>query len=75
VTHTVACSIRSLRAFGGLIKLVALGLGVGVAWGMLSYFAPHAVAAALSGISGAVATAAVQLRLWAWRQVRLLAMR
>jgi hypothetical protein len=32
VTHAVARSVRSLWAFGGLIKLVALGLGVGVAW-------------------------------------------
>jgi hypothetical protein len=73
-TQAVARSIRSLHAFGSLIKLVGFGVGVGVAWGLISYCAPHSVAAALSGISGAVATAALQLRLWAWRQVRRLAM-
>ena len=74
VTQTVVRSVHSLRAFGSLIKLVGFGLGVGVAWGLITYCAPHSVAAALSGISGAVATSALQLRLWAWRQVRRLAM-
>ena len=48
----------------GLKKPVALAVGVGLAIGIGCYLAPHAVAAAASGIGGTVAVAAVQGGLW-----------
>ncbi len=49
-----------------------VGLTVGLAAGAASFVAPHAVAATVSGVNGAVAAAAVQLGVWTRRAFRAL---
>ncbi len=67
VADTASDAVRAGQGRGRAKKLVVVGLGVGVALGEASFFAPHAVAAALSGISGAVTAAAVQIGVWTRR--------
>jgi hypothetical protein len=55
-----------------LKKLIEVGLGVGVTLAVASYIVPYGVAAALSGIRGAVTAAAVQFSAWTRRTVRAL---
>jgi hypothetical protein len=64
--------VRTLGALGSLKKLALVGLGVGVAVGVACFLAPHAVAAAVSGISGVVAASAIQVGVWTRRAFRAL---
>jgi hypothetical protein len=73
VTDMAAQGVRGLQGVGSLKNLALVGLGVGVAAGGASFLAPHAVAVAVSGISGAVAAAAVQIGVWTRRAFRALA--
>jgi hypothetical protein len=74
VTDAVAEGVRTIQGLGSLRKLALVGVGVGVAVGIASFLAPHAVAAAVSGISGAVAAAVVQVGAWTRRTFRTLSM-
>lgn len=73
-TDTAANGVRGLQRLGSLNKLVLVGLGVGVAVGVASFLAPHALAVAVSGISGAVAAGAVQVGVWTRRAMRKLSL-
>lgn len=56
------------------LALLGVGVGVGVAVGGASFLAPHAVAATVSGITGAVAATAIQLGGWTRRAVRAMSL-
>jgi hypothetical protein len=62
--------VRALQGLGSLKTLALVGLGVGVTVGVASFLAPHAVAATVSGVSSAVAAAAVQVGAWTRRAFR-----
>jgi hypothetical protein len=72
VAKSVTATYRALQSLGSLRILALVGLTVGLAAGAASFVAPHAVAAAVSGVSGAVAAAAVQLGVWTRRAFRAL---
>jgi hypothetical protein len=74
VAETASDAVRGGQGSGRMKKLVGIGLGVGIAFGVASFIAPHAVTAALSGISGAVTAAAVQIGVWTRRAVRALSL-
>jgi hypothetical protein len=74
VANAAAERVPVIRRLGNLRKLARVGLGVGVVLGVASFLAPHAVAAAVSGISGGVAAAAVQIGSWTRRAFRTLSM-
>jgi hypothetical protein len=71
-TGAAAERVRAVQNLGSLRKLVLVGLGVGVAVGVASFLAPHAVAAAVCGIGGAVAAAGIQVGVWTRRAYRAL---
>ena len=73
VVEGAAEGVRSLRSLGSMKSLILVGLGAGLVLGGASFVAPHAVAAAVSGVSGAVAAAAVQVGLWTRRALRAFA--
>jgi hypothetical protein len=62
--------IRSVRGLGSVKKLVLVASVAGSVLAVASLLAPHAVAAAVSGLSGAVAATAVQLGVWTRRACR-----
>jgi hypothetical protein len=72
VVATLAEAVAGVRTIGSLKKLALVGLGVGVAVGVVSYFAPHTVTAVFSGISGAVAAGAVRVSMWMRQAFRAL---
>jgi hypothetical protein len=74
VAGVAARGIRALQGLGRWKDLALVGLGVGVAVGLASFLAPHAVAAAVSGLSGAVAATALHVRIWTRRTARALAL-
>jgi hypothetical protein len=70
VAEMAAQGIRAVESLGSLRKLALVGLGVGVAVGVASILAPHAVAAVVSGISSAAAATAIQVSAWTRRAFR-----
>jgi hypothetical protein len=74
VARTAAGAVRTVQSLGHLKNVALVGLGVGVAVGVASFLAPHAVAAAVSGLGSAVAAVAVQVGVWARRAYRALAL-
>jgi hypothetical protein len=69
--QTAAEAARSIRDLGAL-KTTALVVGLTVA--TVSFCAPHAASAALSGISSAVAAVAVRVGVWLGRTGRAMSM-
>jgi hypothetical protein len=69
-----ARGVRALQGLGRWKNLALVGLGVGVAVGLATFLAPHAVAAAVSGLSGAVAATAIHFRVWTRRTARALSL-
>jgi hypothetical protein len=69
--QTAAEAARSIRDLGTL-KTTALVVGLTVA--AVSFWAPHAASAVLSGISSAVAAVAVRVGVWMGRTGRALSM-
>jgi hypothetical protein len=69
-----ARGVRALQGWGRWKNLALVGLGAGVAVGLASLLAPHAVAAAVSGLSGAVAATAIHFRVWTRRTARALSL-
>jgi hypothetical protein len=69
----VAEAVRAVGQFGSLKRLAVVGIGGGIAFAAAAVLAPHAVTAALSAVSGAVAAAAVTVGFWTRRAVRSLA--
>jgi hypothetical protein len=74
VAETARDALRGGLGLGRVSKVVVIGLGAGVALGVAGYIAPHAVAATLSAISGAVTAAVVQVGAWTRRAVRALSL-
>ncbi len=72
VAEVTAEGVQAVRGLGSLKNLALVGVGVGLAVGVASFLAPHAVAAAVSGISGAIAATAIQLGVWTRRTFRAL---
>lgn len=70
VTDAATNRIRSLQALGSLKKLILLGIAVGIVVGTASLVAPPIASAAVSGISGALAAAALQVSVWMRRAFR-----
>lgn len=66
--------VRFVGELTDLRLLVGLGLAIGIAAGVGTFFAPHEVAAAASGISSGVAAAVVQLGIAARRALRAVTM-
>jgi hypothetical protein len=71
-SQTVVDGARALRKMGSMKRLILLGVGVGATLGLGSLLAPHAVAAGLTGVSSALAAAALQVSLWTRRTIRAL---
>lgn len=74
VAKMASDAVRGGQGSGRVKKLVGIGLGIGIAFGVARFIAPHAVTAALSGISGAVTAAAVQIGVWTRRTVHVLSL-
>jgi hypothetical protein len=72
VTAAAGQVVRRLPALAHLKNLALVGLGVGVTMSVVSYYTPHAVAVVLSGVSGAVAAAAIHAGVWMRRTFRAL---
>ncbi len=72
VAAALAKGFRAVQVLGSMKNLALVGLGVGVVVGVASFLAPHAMAAAVSGIGGALAAAAVQVGIWTRRAFRAL---
>jgi hypothetical protein len=70
VVEAAAESVRALQALGSMKKLALVGVAAGIAMAATSFLAPHAVSVAVSGLSGAVAAAAVQVGVWTRRAYR-----
>ena len=71
VVHDVA---NALNHFGNLKTLATIGIAVGLAVGAGSYFSPHGVAAAVSGIGSGIAAISVQVGMLARRAFRAVSM-
>ncbi|MEI7687961.1 MAG: hypothetical protein WCL32_23385, partial [Planctomycetota bacterium] len=78
VAHSAVAAVRdpSLVAmlFANLKRLFWIGVSAGFAFAVVSYFAPHAVSAALSGAAGAVAVIALRAGNWTRRAVQTVAL-
>lgn len=70
ISAAAAEGVRAVRGLGSLKNLALVGVGVGLALGVTTFLAPHAVAAAVAAVSGAVAAAAVQVGVWTRRAFR-----
>ena len=55
-----------------LKRMAVIGLGVGLAVGLVAYLAPSAVAAVAAGVGGAVTAVAAQVGGWFRRSSRAL---
>lgn len=64
IAAAAAEKVRAIGDLGRLKELVQVGLGIGMVVGLASYLAPHAMAALVAGISGAVAATAVKVGVW-----------
>jgi hypothetical protein len=60
----VVGTARLLTAVMPVRRFLAVGAGVGVAVGLVSYLCPHAVSAAASGVGGAGVAVAAQVGRW-----------
>ena len=65
---------NALNHFGNLKMLATVGITVGLAVGTGSYFSPHGVAAAVSGIGSAIAAISLQVGMLARRAFRAVSM-
>jgi hypothetical protein len=74
MTSSVAATIRLVGELTDLRLLVSIGLAIGIAAGVGTFFAPHEVAAAASGVSSGIAAVAVQLGIAARRALRAVTM-
>lgn len=72
VVETVRRPACFLQLIASLKHLLYVGVGAGLAITIVSFFAPHAVSAAMSGIGGAIAAMGLKATLWSQRGVRLL---
>lgn len=72
VVRASSAGVQFVRTFGNLSLLIQVTLIVGVAMGAGSFFAPHTVAAALSGVSSGLAAVSVQLGLMVRRAYRMM---
>ena len=69
--RTTAKTVRFLNSvFADLKTLVLIGVGVGLTVCVASYIAPHGVAAALSGIGGAVTAIAIRVGMFTRKAFR-----
>jgi hypothetical protein len=73
ISEAATSKVRDVQVLGSLKKLVVIGVVVGAVVGVASMVAPHVVAATVSGVTGAVAAAAIQFGVWAQRAVRAFA--
>jgi hypothetical protein len=71
---SIQAGFRLVSELTDLRLLVGLGLAVGVAAGVGTFFAPHEVAAAASGISSGIVAGAVQIGIAARRALRAVTM-
>ena len=60
--------------FANLKRLFWIGVSAGFAFAVVSYFAPHAVSAALSGVAGAVAVISLRASNWTRRAIQTVAL-
>jgi hypothetical protein len=74
VVATAVDAVRGGLGLSGLTKVAVAGLSAGVAAGAARYLAPQAVAAALSGVRGAVTAAAARVGAWTRRAARALSL-
>jgi hypothetical protein len=74
VVAPTAEAVRALQGLGSLKKLALVGVAAGIAMAAASFLAPHALAVAVSGLSGAVAATAVQVGVWTRRAFRAFTM-
>ncbi len=70
-TASVTAAARTLTAVMPLRQIVAVGAGVGVAVGVVSYVCPHAVSAAIGGVCAAGTAVAAQVGVWFRRSASL----
>lgn len=72
--HTVVTTVRNpgriATALNGLKRLLGIGASAGLAIAVISYFAPHAISAALSGIAAGAVAISLRLGTWSRRAVR-----
>jgi hypothetical protein len=74
VVTNITGSTRALHRVVNLKTLALVGLGAGLAVAATAYLAPHAVAAAVSGVGGAAAAVAVHIAVRVRKAVRALAL-
>lgn len=67
----VVNTVRSLSVVMPVKQMLAVGAGVGLAVGVVSYICPHTVSAAVSGVCGAATAVAVQIGRWFRRSAGL----
>jgi hypothetical protein len=70
IARVAAEGVQSVRGLGSVKKLLLVAGVAGSTLAVASLLAPHAVAAAVCGLSGAVAATAVQLGVWTRRAYR-----
>jgi hypothetical protein len=63
--------LRTVGMLGSVHRLLMLGGSVGMIVATLSYFAPHLLSAAVSGLGAAMTVMAVQVGIWARRTFRV----
>lgn len=69
---TVATMTRTVAAMMPLRKILAIGTGVGVVVGAVSYACPHTVSAVIGGIGAACTAVAAQIGTWFRRSTSIL---
>jgi hypothetical protein len=69
---SIRTAVRFVSELTDLRLLVGICLAIGVAAGVGTFFAPHEVASAVSGVSSGIAAAAVHLGIAARRAIRVL---
>jgi hypothetical protein len=67
----VTSAVRTLASVVPLKKVALSAAGVGLVVGTVSYLAPHAVSAVISGVGGACAAAAAHVGVWLRRSFRV----
>ena len=72
VARTSSAGLQFVRTFGNLHMLILIAMFVGAAAGAGSYFAPHTIAAALSGVSSGLAAIGLQVGLIIRRAYRVM---
>jgi hypothetical protein len=71
-TAAASTAARTLSAMMPVRKFLAVGAGVGVVAGVVSYACPHAMSAAIGGVGAACTAVGVQVGTWVRRSTGLL---